>query len=382
MQKLRPILLASFFFSLHAAMVAYINSSMLGVILTPKATSALFTVSSALSLVLVSQASSFVQRWGNVRYMLTILTLSVLLLFGIGATSGSWLSIAFFIPYFALNALIYYGLDVFLEHFSSNQTVGNTRGVFLTLNNLAWVGMPALVGMLENRYGFGVVYFFAAFAALAALTTVFVGERHYHDSRYVHISFSKLLHGLQKRTAVRGSIALNFLLQLFYAWMVIYSPLYLTNKLGLSWESVGFIFSIMLIPFILFQYPAGRIVDKFSNERALIAAGFLIIGVSTLIFSLIGVVPFVVLALILFLTRVGASIVEVANESYFFKQVNDTDTQLIAVFRNMVPLAYLIGPALGVLLLSSNNYSLVFFVLGLLMLGASVVALSLKTVRR
>jgi predicted MFS family arabinose efflux permease len=361
MQKLRPILLASFFFSLHAAMVAYINSSMLGVILTPKATSALFTVSSALSLVLVSQASSFVQRWGNVRYMLTILTLSVLLLFGIGATSGSWLSIAFFIPYFALNALIYYGLDVFLEHFSSNQTVGNTRGVFLTLNNLAWVGMPALVGMLENRYGFGVVYFFAAFAALAALTTVFVGERHYHDSRYVHISFSKLL---------------------FYAWMVIYSPLYLTNKLGLSWESVGFIFSIMLIPFILFQYPAGRIVDKFSNERALIAAGFLIIGVSTLIFSLIGVVPFVVLALILFLTRVGASIVEVANESYFFKQVNDTDTQLIAVFRNMVPLAYLIGPALGVLLLSSNNYSLVFFVLGLLMLGASIVALSLKTIRR
>ncbi len=138
----------------------------------------------------------------------------------------------------------------------------------------------------------------------------------------------------------------------------------------------------MLIPFVLFQYPAGRLADKFSNERELIAGGLLIMGIATLIFSLVGGVSVIALALILFLTRMGASIVEVANESYFFKQVTDQDTATIAVFRNMTPLAYLAGPALGIILLGWNMYSVLFFLLGLILIGGAVFALTLHDIKK
>lgn len=378
MRKLRPIFLASFFFSLHMAMVSYVHSSMLGAVLSPKATSLVFALGSALSIFLISRAGSLITRWGNLRYIVTVFFLSALLLCGIGATNGHWASVLLFIPYFALNSLVYYGFDVFVEHISSQKKTGNTRGLLLTLNNLAWVGMPAMVGFLERRYGFGIVYFFAAFAAVSALITIAIGERKYHDASYASVDFSHLFAALKNRPSVRQAIVFNFFLQLFYVWMVIYSPLYLTRVLGLPWESVGIIFSVMLVPFVLLQYPTGRIVDRLNNERELIAGGFLITGIATLIFSLVGGVSAVALALILFLTRVGASIIEVANESYFFRQIEEDDTATIALFRNMVPLAYLVGPALGIILLGWNMYAVLFCILGICMLGVSLFAITRK----
>lgn len=382
MRKLRPILLASFFFSLHGALVAYINSSMLDSILTPRATSIIFVISSALSILLITKAAKVVSRFGNTRYMASILILTAILLFGLSITSGHWTSILLFIPYFALGPLIYYGFDVFLEHFSDPKSTGNTRGIFLTLNNLAWIGMPALVGFLESRYGFGIVYFFAAFAVIAALITIFIGERKYKDAKYTHLSLSHMLSVFHKKSDIRGAIIINGLMQLFYVWMVIYTPLYLTQTLGFSWGVVGFIFSIMLLPFILFQYPVGRLVDRFSNEREFIATGLLIISIATIIFSLAGEVSITALTIILFCTRLGASIVDVSNESYFFKHVTDEDTTTIAVFRNMTPLAYLVGPVLGIILLSWGTYPVVFFILGLVMFAGSIFALKLHDIKK
>ncbi len=382
MRKLRPVLLASFFFSLHSALVAYINSSMLDTVLSPKATSVVFTLGSALSLLFITRAARLIERWGNTRYMAILLITTAILLLGLGVTSGTWIAILMFIPYFALVPLIYYGFDVFLEHFSDPKTTGNTRGMFLTLNNLAWVGMPVFVGFLEASYGFGIVYFFSATAVLAGLATIFLGERKYHDAKYVHLSLSKMLKVLKTKSDVRGSIIINGLMQLFYVWMVIYTPIYLTQTLGFSWEQVGFIFSVMLIPFVLFQYPAGRIADKFSNERELISGGMLIMGIATIIFALVGDVNVVAIALILFLTRMGASIVEVSNESYFFKHVTDRDTPTIAVFRNMTPLAYLVGPVIAIILLGWDMYTVLFFILGIIMLSGAWFALTLHDIKK
>ena len=209
-----------------------------------------------------------------------------------------------------------------------------------------------------------------------------IGERRYHDPQYAPVSLKRMLRVLHKKSMVRGAILINALLQLFYVWMVIYTPLYLTQTLGYSWDKIGIIFSIMLIPFILFQYPAGRIADRFSNERELIAGGLLIAGIATILFSLVGSESMIALALILFLTRVGISIVEVANESYFFKQVTEKDAATIAVYRNMSPLAYLAGPLFGAVFLGWNMYAVLFFILGVLLLFGSFFALTLRDIQK
>ncbi len=374
MRKLRPILFASFFFSLHLALVAYINSSVLGTLLSPKGVSLVFIASSCLSLLLVRRAATLVQKFGNVLYMASILGLSIILLLVLAISHNSTFAILAFIPYFALNSLILYGFDVFFEHFSKRKKMGGTRGAFLSLNYLAWIGMPAFVGFLESRYGFGVIYLFAAFAATTAFATIFFKEQHYHDTKYVRVSLRHMLRTLLRRSPVRTAIVINLTLQFFYVWMVVYCPLYLYRVIGLGWDKIGIIFSIMLIPFVIFEYPTGRLADKYLNERPLIAVGFFIMGTATMIFSLMNNVGIAGFAVILFMTRMGASIVESANECYFFRNAPSTDTMTVAVYRNMTPLAYTIGPLIALLIIGTSRYTLLFFILGLIMLTSSVLA--------
>ncbi|MEK7227979.1 MAG: hypothetical protein AAB681_01325 [Patescibacteria group bacterium] len=101
-RHIRLIFLASFFFSLHMALLAYVNSSMLGQFASRSLISITYTLSAVLSLVLVSVAPNIIRRIGNMKYVGLSLIGSALLLYLISTHSG--LSIVpFFIVYFALN---------------------------------------------------------------------------------------------------------------------------------------------------------------------------------------------------------------------------------------------------------------------------------------
>jgi hypothetical protein len=63
--------------------------------------------------------------------------------------------------------------------------------------------------------------------------------------------------------------------------------------------------------------------------------------------------------------------VEVLAETYFFKQITDRDEGIVSVYRMMYPLAYIIAPLLGWLLISNGSYATLFLTLGLiLVIGA------------
>jgi MFS family permease len=54
---------------------------------------------------------------------------------------------------------------------------------------------------------------------------------------------------------------------------------------------------------------------------------------------------------------------------------------MIALYRNASPMAYIIGPAIGTLVLSFTNYNNLFIVLGIIMLAVLFFAARLKHVR-
>ena len=86
---------------------------------------------------------------------------------------------------------------------------------------------------------------------------------------------------------------------------------------------------------------------------------------------------------LLFLTRVGASFVEITSESYFFKHVNEKNTGLISLFRMTKPIAYIITPAVVVSTLyfftiKNTPYGYIFSILGVLMLVGVRYGLKLK----
>ncbi len=83
----------------------------------------------------------------------------------------------------------------------------------------------------------------------------------------------------------------------------------------------------------------------------------------------------------MFMTRVGASLVEATTESYFFKHTKDADANIISFFRASRPLAYMLGALLGTLSLLYMQFNYTFVFLGILMLPGVVFALLLKDTR-
>lgn len=79
----------------------------------------------------------------------------------------------------------------------------------------------------------------------------------------------------------------------------------------------------------------------------------------------------------MFVTRVGASLVEVTTESYFFKHTRSSDAQIISFFRITRPLSYILGAVVASLSLLYLPFGLMFVTLGLLMVLGIVCAFAL-----
>jgi MFS family permease len=377
MRHIRFIFLASFFFSLHMALLAYVNSSMLAEFASPNLISLTYVLASILSLILVTIAPQIIRAIGNVKYVVFSLLGSATLLYLISTHSGSKI-IPLFIAYFSLNSVVLYGLDLFLEHYSSESQTGNIRGLYLTLGNIGWVVAPLISGTLQTNFGFPVIYLVAGISVATTLLVIFFSQRGFVDKAYPRSHMIDGLKALLKNRDLRKIAFLNFLLQFFFVIMVIYSPVYLTSIIGFSWKTLGVLLSIMLLPFVLFPYPSGYIADKYLGEKELMIGALILMGLATIYFAQIGYGSVAVYAFVLFLTRMGASVFETMCESAFFKRVTDEDSSVISAYRNMMPVAYIVGPLIGAAIFTLTSYQTLFTILGGLMLLASIYTLRLK----
>ena len=377
MKHLRSIFLATFFFSLHLALLAYVNSSMLGTFASPAIISATYILASILSVVLLTISPQIIRAIGNVKYVLISLASTAVLLYLISTHSGAKI-IPLFIVYFSLNSIVLYGLDIFLEHYSKENQTGDIRGIFLTMGSIGWVIAPLISGWLQTSFGFPVLYLIAVIPVIITLIVVFFSQRGFVDRAYPREHFVDGLKALLGNKDLRRITFLNFLLQFFFVIMVIYSPIYLISVIGFSWKALGVMLSIMLLPFVIFQYPSGYIADKYLGEKELIVGSLILMGISTIYFAGLGQADFAIYAIILFLTRMGASILQTMVDSTFFKRVTDADSSIISTYRNMMPVAYIIGPLIGSAILNLTSYQTLFSFLGGLMIIASIYALRLR----
>ena len=81
------------------------------------------------------------------------------------------------------------------------------------------------------------------------------------------------------------------------------------------------------------------------------------------------------------MTRVGAAMVEVMNDTYFFKQVDDKNLNLINLYRATVPLSYVVAPIIATALVLFIPIGNMFYVLGFLMIFGLRYSLAIKDTR-
>jgi MFS family permease len=165
-------------------------------------------------------------------------------------------------------------------------------------------------------------------------------------------------------------------LEFFYALMIVYTPLYLLD-LGMTWSQIGVTFTIMLIPFILINYPVGVIADKKLGEKEMIIFALFLMAFSTLSVYFVASTSVAVWGFVLFMTRVGAAMVETLRDSYFYKRIDGDDMDIISFFRTSKSAAYISATAVSAMLLVVFPVKVMFLFLTFVILLALYPAFTL-----
>ncbi|MCR4334509.1 MAG: MFS transporter [Patescibacteria group bacterium] len=322
--------------------------------------------------------SRLLRRFGNYKITLTLITFQALIFSGIVYFESFYLIAPLFVANFVVIGLIFFTLDIFLENQSEDIHTGGIRGMYLTVANSAWILSPMIVGMLIGINDYKKIYLSAIILLIPLIYFLQTNFKKFKDPIYDHLSikntFSKILRNKNYYRIFLSSILLNF----FYAWMVIYMPIYLHQYVGFNWKEIGIIFTIMLLPFVILEMPLGNIADKKLGEKEILSIGFIITALATISISLITVKNIWLWALVLFMTRVGASMIEVMNETYFFKKIDGRSSSILSFFRITRPTAYVVAPLIASSTFLFIDYRYSFIVLGIIILYGLRYSLTLE----
>lgn len=374
----------NFFYAISGTIVAYIILPYLGRYMAQGYASLVVAAGAAVSLACFLYLPRFVERYGAQPLLVALGLTQLLILFALAAHPGPFGAPLFIALLLAVQPFLSYTLDLLLEATVAKEgTTGQVRTIFLTAGNIAAVGTPLLMGaLLDNTDAYARI-FLAAAAASVPFILLFAMYKLPAGKPPLSIRFTEALRSIVKRRDLLATSTSRLLLYMFYVWAPFYVPVYLHNILGISWSELGWMFSAMLIPFVLVEYPAGWIADNFLGDQELMLLGFIIMGGSfaSLVFVTSASSAFFIAAL-LFLTRFGAALVESMTEAHFFRRVSEEDTEEIAAYRMLWPLADLIAPVAGAIILFIDGFSGFFIVTGVfLLVTGSAAALSIRDFR-
>lgn len=365
---LYTISVLSFFLALHIALPTYFNSSFLSTLTDESNLSLIYSIQAIITIIGLLSMHNILRRFGNYKTAIGLIILQMFIFYGMINFTSANVVVSLFILALSMVNLIGFTFDIFLEKSTDNEHTGTIRGHYMTITNSAWILGPLIGGILIVGENYKSIYI-AAFALLFPL--VYVIHKNFSkfvDPHYPKISLPKTLITIINNHDISKLMVINTVLQVFYAWMTIYTPIYLNKVIGFSWSEIGIILTIMLIPFVLVQTPLGKLADSKLGEKEIMAIGYIIMGISTIILSLVTNNNLALWAIILFITRIGAAMAEIMIETYFFKKIDKKDSEILGVFRVTRPLSYLIAPLITTigLIFTTNTY--LFVILGLLCL--------------
>ncbi len=364
---LKTLYAIGFIFAFHTALILYSNSSFLEQFISKSYFGIIYSAGSIIAIIGLILVPKIITKLGSRITMLILLLLTIGICITNALVTNPWVIAGLFVVLFSINIMFFLTNDIIIDQIADDNHMGTTRGTYLTALGIGYVIAPSISGFILARMGFPSLYIIAAII-LIPLILIIINTQSFSTIHSSKTNIWNSLRKLLKTRNVRNIVGANFLLQFFYAWMVIYTPVYLHETLQIPWDTIGRIFSIMLLAFVLTELPFGRLADRWFGEKYLLIVGFIIIASSTSLLFFFKSFTLPVLALILFMTRIGASCIEVLTESYFFKNIPKTETGTMSIFKNTYPIAYIIAPIIGSGILAVAPYRYLFLILACIVL--------------
>ena len=368
--------------AISTALPTFIQSNFLEGLFGVSSVGLFFVVANIITFFCILIFPNFIRKVSNIRLAMIVGIISFVSLLGLSFFNNVYLILLFFTSVTVASSLVWINMDLFVESFSNNAETGKIRTLFFTFANAGWIMAPVLAGYLSQNGSYSKVYLVAALAVLPFLALLFTHRKKLRiKAVYDKVNLVKAFSFLRHNFNLRGIFVIALLLQIFYSSAVVFVPLYLHQYLGFGWESLGLMFSVMLIPFVLLEVPAGILADKYWGEKEILSFGLFILILSLALFYITSSTSIFIWTGLLFLSRVGAALVESMRESYFFKIVDIENLQIINLFRTTGPLGYLIGSAIGATITWFLPLKFVFIFVAVIMLIGFYYIYSIKDTR-
>lgn len=373
----------TFLFALHYAIPVYATSSYLHMYFNSSMVSAIYMVGSILALIASINIARSVKKFHTYGFTFGVALAEIVVITLFGHTQNIYLLPLFFVIHFVLQVLLNISLNIFIENFTIHAKVGSVRGLFLAVFNLAVLVSPFIGGAILKHYSFETLYLVAASMLIPYLFFLHKYLKHMREPAYHQIDLFGAARQAFKNKNLRAAIIGELVVSSFYATMIIYSPLYLSN-IGIPLTTyMMVILPFALIPLVVLPYELGYLADKKFGEKEMLIIGLLILAVTTFLFVVINTNAIWVWILLLIASRIGASFVETMSFTYYFKKVGAEDPSLTALFINMQGLGMLVVGTVGVIVAPflGERPQLMFVILGCAILWSISYVLPMKDTR-
>ncbi|MEY4440528.1 MAG: hypothetical protein RLY49_154 [Candidatus Parcubacteria bacterium] len=368
-------------FTLHITPAVYVNSNYLSLFFDTKYIGLIYSIASLTTVLTILGMRNRLKRFGNYHVFITTLFVEIAALIFLIFSINPYLALIAFVVLFVCHSTAFINLDIFLERHTPNDSTGKIRGWYLTAMNVAYIIGPFLSSLLLVHENYSYVYVFILITLIPVIYFAKKLFNNFEDQPYDKVYIWKAFTKISQNPDIYATLVSDFILKFFYAWMVIYTPLYLSEYIGFNISEVALILSIALIPFLIIQSFAGKIADTSIGEKEMMSIGFVVMSFFTILISFIDDSNISIWIAVLFMTRVGAAMVEIMTETHLFKRIDSKDLSIISLFRISRPIAYILGALAGSLLLQIISFQMLFFVLGGIVLYGLRYSLSITDTR-
>lgn len=377
------------FLSLLSLILAFTESSFIYVLSTYFTTalgsdnvSIFYFFAYGASFILLFFLRSFIRTIGKIRLLSLFFVALILLSAFLAKIPVSLFGAGILMCVIVFINLIWVTFDIILEGYSTDGISGRVRGAHLAIISIGSICGPIISTRTLEHYGFNGIFSISVvgFSAVLVLILLFLRRENATVHGVVLRPWTTLKKIWRERKDLARIFHVSFGLEFFYATMTIYTPIYLLS-LGLNWEQIGIIFTIMIIPFVILEYPLGVLADKRMGEKELLIGSILIASISTFSFAFLSSPSVALWSGILLFSRIGISGIEVLRDSYFYKQVDGDDLDIIAFFRMARPLSNILSAIIVIPLLFVFPVKTIFFLVAFVVGSSFFSVLFLKDTR-
>ena len=374
--RLRLTSFVTFLMGFSQAVLVYVMSSYFELATGTERVGIFYGVSYVIFLVILLNLHKLVRMFGKSNIFYFSLLTNIAVATGLIYTDPSMLGVALLMLYIIMEHVAWVALDVIVESFSVDKMSGRIRGLHLTIFNAGFLFGPFASTYILGELGYHGIFIFALIFNCFVFIFGLIGFRNINHKFEQRLKVLDMLRKVATKKDILRIYHISFVLDFFFALMTIYMPIYLRD-LGYSWENIGWIFTAMLVPFVLLQYPIGILADKKTGEKEFLLFAILMMAIATITIYFIGTGSMMVWAIVLFATRIGAALIEILRDSYFFKKVDAYDVDIINFFRTSLPAAYISATTMASLSLFFLPIKFAFILTGLVVLSALYSVLSL-----